>query len=318
MPDSSFFTSSELRDLYLNQHLSTYDIAEKFGCDPKTVYYWLKKFNIPTRPRKVILINKEKLEKLYESGFSLKEIGNQLGCNASAVLKKFGKFNIKTRTSWENNIIHKKTNFSNDSIEKAYLVGFRTGDLNVRQLSALSSITVKSNTTHLVQVELMKKLFSKYGPVWVGQPKNPQKVFHCTISLNNSFSFLIPRHYSIPNYIMRSRKTFLAFLAGYTDAEGTIRIYNNTARFRIGSYDKNILLQIHNRLLALTIQNTFHLERPAGQYGKLIHNGDFYRVTIAGKTALKLCLTLLLPYLKHGRRRQDAILALQNVQSRLK
>lgn len=314
---SSFFTSPQLENLYIEKKLSTYDIAKDLGCDPKTVYYWLKKFNILTRQKKTIYINKNDLIKLYESGLSLKEIGNRIGCTASAVLRKCRKYNINTRFPWTTNIIHPRVNFSNDAEERAYLIGFRIGDLNVKQISSYASIIVKSNTTHFVQVILLKKLFSKYGPTWISNAKTSPNVFHFTTSLNNSFSFLIPKYSLIPNHVLRSKKTFFAFLAGYTDAEGSIRIYQNRARFRIGSYDKDILEQIHKMLLSLNIKNSLNLERYAGVYGKRIFNGDFYRITLNERTAISSCITLLLPYLQHERRRQDAIFALENVQTRL-
>lgn len=314
---SSFFTAAQLRKLYIHNHLSTYDIAEKLNCDPKTVYYWLKKYNIPTRPRKIISVNKDELTQLYKSGLSLKEIGKYLDCTASAVLRKCRKFGISTRFPWEANIIHPRNNFSNDPKEEAYLIGFRTGDLNVKQASSYSSIKVKSNTTQPAQARLLKNLFSKYGPVWISRPKSLPKVFHFTALLNNSFSFLIPRYSSIPNQILKSKKMFFAFFAGYTDAEGSIRIYDNRARFRIGSYDKDILNQIHRMLISLNIKNSFLLETKMGKHGKRIHNGDFYRVNLNDRLAINLCLNLLLPYLKHERRRKDVILALENVQARL-
>ena len=40
-----------LRDHYITQELSTYEIAKIVGCDPKTVYAKLRAFGIPTRPR---------------------------------------------------------------------------------------------------------------------------------------------------------------------------------------------------------------------------------------------------------------------------
>src|SRR3972149_4738373 len=205
---SSFFTPVQLERWYIQGHLSTYDIAAKSGCDSKTVYYWLKKYKISTRPRKIVATNKTALEKLYKSGFSLKEIGKQIGCTPSAVLRKFRKFDISTRSPWEANTFHIKYKFSNNSLEKAYLIGFRIGDLNVAQRSPISSIIVKSNTTRVEQVLLLKKLFSKYGPVWISRPKSKPSVYHFTATVNNSFSFLLTKHSSIPRWIVRSKKLF--------------------------------------------------------------------------------------------------------------
>ncbi|OGM28331.1 hypothetical protein A2962_00610 [Candidatus Woesebacteria bacterium RIFCSPLOWO2_01_FULL_39_61] len=314
---SSFFTPVQLERWYIQGHLSTYDIAAKSGCDSKTVYYWLKKYKISTRPRKIVSTNKTALEKLYKSGFSLKEIGKQIGCTPSAVLRKFRKFDISTRSPWEANTFHIKYKFSNNLLEKAYLIGFRIGDLNVAQRSPISSIIVKSNTTRVEQVLLLKKLFSKYGPVWISRPKSKPSVYHFTATVNNSFSFLLTKHSSIPRWIVRSKKLFFGFLAGYSDAEGSIGVYNGRATFRIGSYDKTILDQIHQFLQKNRVKNTILLETKAGRHGERIHNGDFYRVNIRDKQAINLCLTQLLPYLKHKNRIRCAELALKNVQSRM-
>ena len=36
---------------YIKNNLSIQKIAEIYNCNPKTIYYWLKKFDIPTRGR---------------------------------------------------------------------------------------------------------------------------------------------------------------------------------------------------------------------------------------------------------------------------
>lgn len=309
---SSFFTQHQLSHLYISKQLSTYAISKKCGCNPKTVFYWLHKYNIATRQRKTVPINKKQLKRLYISGLSLKTIGRQYHINASAVYRKMVRLKLTRRTPWERNIIHERKNFSRNQSEKAYLIGFRIGDLNVTHNR--SSIIVKSNTTHLIQVNLMKSLFSKYGPVWVSSSKKRKGVFHCTIHINRSFAFLIPKSKTIPHWIIRSNKYFWAFLAGYTDAEGTIRIYTKRARLRIGSCDKTILKQFHMMLIQQGIKNSFRLEKKADG---IILNNDFFRVDIMDKHALSICLQKLLPLLRHARRKLDAQNALKNVRGRM-
>lgn len=315
---SSFFSRDQLQLWYTFYGLSIYGISKRTGCDPKTVHYWLKKFNITTRPRKKVFTDKKTLTKLYSSKLSLKDIGEVLGCSSAAVLKKFRQFNIPTRTPWQNNIVHKRSDFSNNLQEKAYLLGFRIGDLNIKQKSPNSFIIVKSNTTHVEQKNLLKNLFSKYGPVWISKSNGHTNIFHFTSSLNNSFSFLIPKHTQIPGWILKSKKLFLSFLAGYTDAEGSIGIYNKRAAIRIGSYDKDILKQIYTSLNRLKIINTLNLERIAGKYGKQILNGDFYRVNIRHRYSVRSLLVQLLPYLKHENRKRQGLMALKNVEDRIK
>ncbi|MFZ5845543.1 MAG: LAGLIDADG family homing endonuclease, partial [Patescibacteria group bacterium] len=203
--------------------------------------------------------------------------------------------------------------FSEHGIEKAYLVGFRIGDLYVTHNK--SSVTIKSNTTQLAQVNLMKSLFSQYGPIWVSSPQSRKNVYHCTVTLNHSFQFLMKKPSTIPLWISRSSHAFWAFIAGYTDAEGTIRIYSSRARLRVGSYDKMILKQIHLWLIKNGIKNSFRLESPAD----FVHrNGDFYRVDIMDRYALYTTLQHLIPLLRHERRKKDAIEALLNVTRRIK
>ena len=105
------------------------------------------------------------------------------------------------------------------------------------------------------------------------------------------------------------------FIAGYTDAEGTIRIYSNRARLRIGSYDKRILKQIHTWLTKQRIKNSYRLETPAD----FVHlNGDFYRVDIMDRYALYTTLQHLTHLLRHERRKSDANEAFMNVTTRLR
>jgi transposase-like protein len=316
---SSFFTKSQLQDLYSSKRLSTCAIAKICGCNPKTVYYWLNRYSIPTRPRKVIPVSRKQLQCLYESGLSMAQIGRSIGCTAAAVLRKMRDFGIDSRAPWQSNIIHKRFNFSGNLSEKSYLIGFRTGDLNVVRRLNSGSIIVKSNTTRRAQLELMKSLFHKYGPVWISRAKQQKGVYYFSTSLNSTFSFLSPKHKAIPHWILFSSERFFSFFAGYTDAEGTIGVYDNRARFRIGSYDKTILRDIHNKLLSLGIQNSLKLEAPkkvSSSYGQS-RNDDFWRIGLADRYAVFACLSRLLPYLRHTKRRRDVLLALTNVVSRM-
>lgn len=313
---SSFFTKSQLKNWYLKEKLSTYQISEICGCDPKTVYWWLKLFQIPTRPRKVIHTSKEIIEALYNQDYSMADIGKKLGCCPAAVLKKMRKYKIKSRSSWETNIIHKRLNFSGNLIEKAHLIGFRIGDLHVTK--SLNFINISSSTTKIDQLTMMKKLFAKYGPIWIGKTiyKN-RGVFNFATSLNKSFDFLLPKYQQIPKWIFKEIRNFWAFFAGYSDAEGSIGIYNKMARFRIGSYDKKILKQIHNKLLLFGINNSFKLETEAGIHSGVKHNGDFWRIGVSEKKSLFICLTQLLLYFRHPNRIKMAKLSLRSLLSRL-
>ncbi|MFZ5845365.1 MAG: hypothetical protein ACOY0S_02745, partial [Patescibacteria group bacterium] len=101
---SSFFTKAELMRLYRVRRLSTYDIATRKNCDPKTVYYWLQAYHISTRPRKIVPIQKKTLISLYRKGLSLKTIGKRFHITAGAVFKKMEQYHLQRRTPWNANI----------------------------------------------------------------------------------------------------------------------------------------------------------------------------------------------------------------------
>jgi intein-encoded DNA endonuclease-like protein len=128
---------------------------------------------------------------------------------------------------------------------------------------------------------------------------------------------MLTKHKHIPKWILHKNAYFFAFVGGYTDAEGSIGVYSHRARFRVGSYDKMVLKEIHTRLKKLHINNTYLLEAKAGTHNGEKHNGDFYRVGIADKQSLHTFLDRILPYLQHNNRRKRALLALNNIRLRI-
>jgi len=125
----------------------------------------------------------------------------------------------------------------------------------------------------------------------------------------------LPKEDKIEDWILKENVCFLSFLAGYSDAEGNFGVYSKRARFRVGSYDKNILRQIANKLNLLGINAKFNLE------GKAIaekHNKDFYRVSINDKSSLLDFINLIKPYIKHNKRYKDMILCENNIFERNK
>jgi hypothetical protein len=308
---------STLTRLYIDEGLSTYKIAERYKCDPKTVYFHLKRNRIETRKKKEINLSKTELKDLYlNKRESLARIGMRYGFSAAGILKKLKEYNIPRRSTSETNIKHKKYDFRGDKIEQAYLTGFRLGDLGVRQRGNL--IYVSSSTTKEPQALLIKDLFRRYGPIWESK-KNPRTyAWNISIALNETFQFLLPKHSRIPAWVMRSNPLLLAFMAGYTDAEGNFQIANGTARFRIRSYDFGILEGLHIWMTRYEIPHTFTLVSKAGLRSGTKQNKDCWGLIIANKQGLDTLLPKLLPLLRHAKRKLDARLALENVRRRMK
>lgn len=306
----------ELRELYHKQKLSTYGIAAQYGCDPKTVYKYLKLYRIPTRPLKQIQVTRGELEMLYSARrYSLKMIARQHGCHPSSILNRMKRYEIPRRSISETSTKHLKNDFSGNKDEKTYLLGFRTGDLHVMKSHRL--IGIGCGTTKNEQLDLIKKLFKDYGPYWISKP-DKRGARHIDCSVNRTFRFLLTKPKKIPKWILRREHYFIRFLAGYTDAEGSIGVYQGHAKFRIGSYDIGILRGIHQMLRRMGVNGLLRLEDvPHIDKRGIRHNGNFWRLTVNDRYALKALFTLLNPCLFHRKRRFDLLRAEKNVVSRL-
>lgn len=304
----------ELEKLYISKRLSTYKIADEFGYNPKTVYNWLKKYHIPTRSIRKPEINKKLLQNLYlAEKMSLKKIGKTYGMTPSGILKRIRKLKIKTRSSWETNTSFKKP-FAESDEEKAYMIGFRLGDLGIRQPSRKTmTVLVGTNTTHIDQINLVKWLFQKYSKVWISKP-NASGVMSFSTILHPTFSFLVPKKDIIESWIYKNDRFMASFTAGYIDAEGSFGVYNKRAKFRVGSYDKTILKQINSWFKKKEIKSLLRLERKK----KIGQNKDFWRITINDAASLGLLYTTLFAKLRHKNRIRDFIIVRKNLLSRFK
>lgn len=190
-------------------------------------------------------------------------------------------------------------------MKKAYLIGFRLGDLNVYKVHEL--VQVRCSTTLQAQVKLIDDLFKQYGNVHIWKAK--RGTFEIVSLLNQSFNFLLPKNDLIEEWIMISNHYFLSFLAGYSDAEGSYYVrkpYYKFAKsgwgiFEISTNDRNIISVIYERLLELGIESTFYKSRLAGYIDKrgVITNKNVWRVSITKKQSLWNYIKLIEPYHKH-------------------
>lgn len=304
----------KLNRLYFSQKLSTYKIADLLGCSVKTVTNKMRKYHIVGRPIKKSPIDKQVLITLYKKErLSLKQIGKQYDMTASGILKRMKKSNIPRRSSWESNTGTKKP-FNGNTKEKAYMIGFRLGDLGIRQSSKKTKmVLVGSNTTKKDQVILINNLFKKYSKIWISKP-NSIGVMSVSTILHPSFNFLLPKKDRIEDWIMSNNKNMCAFTAGYVDAEGSFGIYNKRAKFKVGSYDKGILKQMNNWFRENKIVSIFRLEskKRVGQ------NKDFWQITVNEARSLLLLRKLIFTYMRHKKRRTNFEEVKQNIVSRLR
>lgn len=266
-----------------------------------------------------ITIPKNELVKLYIKGNqSPYSIARLYGCNFSTVTNRIREYGIPFKSHSVARIKYKKQRFRGGDREKAYMIGFRLGDLNVYSRSQHSEvIVVRTHTTKLDQVNVMKRLFAKYGRVTISQSRSHS--FHVNCFLDSSFSFLLPKEDTVRVWIKKV-STFSAFVAGYTDAEGSFGINQGKARFKIDSYDYGILLRIHKWLLDRGIPNKFWcIGRKGESYpGGYRWNKDLWRLTINRAEAIKKFCSFVKDSLLHKKRIEDMKICLRNIEMRAK
>lgn len=271
-------------------------------------------------------IPKNRIKLLYEKQRkSSTQIAKIYSCSSTTILNRLREYCIKTKDISEAHIKYPKKDFSGDLIEKAYLIGFRIGDLHVRKYEQNGQIiSVECASTHPEQITLIHGLFKKYGYVRIN-PSNGKRVIRIQCALNPSFNFLLKKEDRIESWILSSDELFFVFLAGYMDAEGDIGVYSkNVASLRIGTYDKNILSQIQNKLVNKGITSTLILDRPKGSKVNLPKEDrytnkkyktkhDFWRLAVYKKKDLLKLFNRITPYFRHPRMKRGLLKARQNI-----
>jgi len=309
-------SKKELRNLYYHQKLSMNEIAKKYDCNHVTIVNRIRKYNLKSRGHlgltKPIRISKEKFEYLYHiRRLSLDKIAKILHCSEGGLQRKIKKFVIKTRPISERACKYKKKDFDGTLEEKAYMIGFRLGDLNIKPTKNL--FQARCSTTKRAQIMLIKNLFSPYTTPHVWKAK--RGTLEIVVLLNKSFNFLLPKNDCIEPWILRRNKYFWAFFAGYADAEGCLYININKNRgieftvFSLSSYDKQILFQIWNNLKKLYILSSPpFLKAPKGtpcsSNKKYFSNGDAWCLTIAKKDSLWKLIHFWEKYSRHSERKK--------------
>jgi hypothetical protein len=314
----------ELRHFYEEQKLTTGQIAQIYGCGAATVKLRLHHLGITLRPpgRARINASEEELNDLYtRQGLSLRQIASRLECDHSTLHKRLYKHGIAARSYSEANRIYPRQDFNGNACDKAYMIGFRLGDLYVTTLGKNdTTVVVNCSTTKSEQLELITSLFQPYGHVQLGSP-NRKGCRGITCYLNPTFSFLLPKTDEVPVWIQSDDECAVAFAAGYIDAEGSFLLTGKEARFAVSSYDENIIHWLGQ------VFNNLGVEcRPpylAGKKGYVRPNGSIYRkdlwtLSVARVKSLLHLTTLIVPHLKHAKRKRDAQLVKANVEARLR
>lgn len=247
------------------------------------------------------------------------KIGEKLGCSFATIRNRLKEFGIPLRSPSVARQRFEKFDFSGDPVEAAYLLGFRIGDLNVYvpNVRTSNTVVVRCHTTDNPQVELMREVFSKYGAVRVSKSVHGYNV-NCF--LNRTFDFLLPKRMS--EGIGNDNQIAAAFIAGYVDAEGNFIVNQGRARFKMDSYDREVLSWTHGWLRGNGIRSMFRqigkkgdTQMIRGKQGS--YHGDLWRINVNEAQSLKKFIMLLLPYLRHSRRIQQVQEMLDNIETRI-
>lgn len=261
---------------------------------------------------KALYIDDKTLKNLYltEKKGSY-EIAKILNCSPSHIRNKLWELGISRSVQEAKSLTkprYPRSAFSENLTEKAYLIGFRLGDLYATKTHPNSpTIRVGTNSTKEAQLLLVENLFSKYGHVKRNN-RDKNGAIHIRAFVNNSFNFLLPKEDKIDNWILKNQGYFIAFLAGYADAEATFCICGDDGIFSIKTQDKNILFTIWRKLNDMGILcKKPSIFRIAGSvdYRGIKNNKDAYIFTVCRKDSLLKLIRLLRPHLKHKKRIKD-------------
>jgi len=320
--DKVEISKKRLEYLYKNKKLSTYHIAEMYNCCQCTIWKRLRKFNIKARNThslySKIPTKKELIDLYVKKGMSTWGIEKKYGYARSTVhrhLREHGL--IKSRA--KSHIKYARRDFDGDDATKAYLIGFRLGDLRVRKIWKNSeTIHIDCGSTKIEQINLIRNLFQKYGNVWTSKPNKRGKI-QIEAFMNLSFSFLLEK--KVPDWVLENEKYFFAFLAGFTDAEGCISISRNQAYYSLGNYDSKLLFLIKKKLNKFGIECPKIFECDTSKYftkDGYGHNQNYWSLRISKKFFLLKFLDSIESYIKHEKKIKDLKRAKKNIIERNK
>lgn len=306
-----------LRKLYITMKLSIKQIAFLLGLNVATVHRKLHRYGIKTQPigKKRVDITRSKLLRLKQKNFSVNKIAQHFNCNQYTIRRRMDEYKIKYRVKGNSITHYPKKNFSGNLSEGAYLIGFGLGDLSIKKKGEL--IHVEMSTTKVEQIKLFKELFSKYTYIRTAK-KDKQGAIKLDCYLNDSFDFLLLKKDHVPSWIFDNDTCLAAFAGGYIDAEGSFGINQGRARFKIDSYDKNILHQIHRWLIGEKINSKLRLIgskgqlRPEGYY----FNNDLWRINVNEAQSLIKFINITKPFINHTKRIKDINIVLDNIKVR--
>ncbi|HUC39063.1 MAG TPA: LAGLIDADG family homing endonuclease [Candidatus Acidoferrum sp.] len=305
--------------LYMKDKKSSKEIARIYKCSSRTILLRLHIWKVKMRPPGTarIFIDKKELKQLYlVKKLSTWQIPKILGYDRGTIHRKLKEFGIQTRDIADSHMKYSRKNFSENNIEKAYLVGFTMGDLRVRKVGRKSkTIKIGCGSTKSEQIKLFSSLFEKYGRVWISKIRHGK--VNVEAFLDTSFSFLLSPENELPT-IYKSYSTFLSFLAGFIDAEGSFFITKGKGALSIGNYNKKLLTAISKNLEKKGIKCHLYVDKHRYRSKEgYVRKGDYCMLRLNRMEDLLKLIDLIRPYLKHENRIKQLYKVQNNIITRM-
>lgn len=298
--------SETLKKLYWEENLSMGRIANRFNVSKTIIAYFMKKYNIPCRhenQRRLDITNKVLIDLYLKKKLSIPKIAELLDASSLTIWRKIKKYRIELRPRLGRPIKYPKTPFSNDPIEKSYMLGLRTGDLYAKKSG--KQIQLVTGSTHPAQFKMFQKTFEKYSRIYIRLNKI-RRYWYIECLLDKSFKFLLKKLERIPYWILNNTTCFYAFLAGYSDCEASWSTWKPKgmnkflAKYQLSTSDRDILYQIKIKLQNLGFMSSFGILRKKNQKTTLgKYNKDMYFVYLNRQKNIREIAKILLNYSKH-------------------
>jgi hypothetical protein len=279
----------------------------------------LRRAKIPTRnisqaTRIRLNASAEDLKRWYvDERLSAVEIGRRLNCSDATVRRRLREHGVEIRSDADTPLTYHRSDFEGDEYFKAYLIGFRRGDLRAtfgKQGGKSQTVRVEMSSTKEEQLKLFRELFKDSGHIWEGKVrKSGRQDLVC--NLNLTFDFLLPKQDRVEKWIFENDGFMAAFVAGYVDAEGTFSFNKGDPQFSVDSYDRGILWASYKWFERNDMKCPApHIIRKKGSFNSGvdgIYSNDLWRLAIYRKRSLEKLILTLRPYLRHAKRKRDMI-----------
>jgi len=220
----------EMKQWYVEEGLSCFQIGKRYGLSgngstiSRFVRRRLRRMGVALRPRGSDLRKFDSLagewSRRYQAGESTVKIAKGV-TTSTVVFRYLDELGIKHRNNSQNNTRYRKRPFDGTELDRAYMLGFTRGDVNVRRDYRLMKLS--AGTTRGAQLDLFTSLFAPYGPVRVAPSVSRVAGFEWTsyASLDETFSFLLDQKLEDPSKIFEG-DSLSGYLGGLFDAEGSL------------------------------------------------------------------------------------------------